>query len=225
MDARYVIVALILAVAAVVYFMASGEALPLLLGIGILFSAHFAHDEIMLHGEQRSPANLIAVAGFSLYFAVLVGTYAFPQLASYAPYAPLIPLAAFALRLCVHRGSPSRTEWYLWFVEAIVGVVMMVTGNPSSALAAIVLLHVANWYVGYDSRLVGNKVRRVRYWTEVMVWLLVIGLLFAVYAYTHSHILELLFRVRYYYAWAIAHIVLSYIASLPRVGSRVGVVT
>lgn len=222
MDVRYVLVALALLASAIAYFTLSGAAIPLLLAIGVLFSLHFAHDEILLHGEERNTPNLLAAFGFSAFFALLVGMFAFPQVSAYAPYAAVVPIVALAVRYLLYKGKPSRTEWYLWLVEVIIGAVMILTGNPNSALAAIVILHVVNWYVGYDSRLIGNPKRRIRYWIEVVLWIGIVTALLVVYTYTRTPWLEVLFRVRYYYAWAIAHIVLSYIASLPRVGSRVG---
>ncbi len=220
MDVRYILVAVTLALCALAYFTFSGELLPLLLAIGILFSAHFAYDEITLHGEPRTRANLIAMLGFTLYFACLVATFAFPELGIAAPYAVLIPAAAFGVRLFITQEAPSRTEWYIWFVEIIIGAVMVLTGNPSSALAAIVLLHAANWYVGYDSKLHSSAERRKKYWIEVFLWLLAMTLLFIIFVYTHLFVLETLFRVRYYYAWAIAHIVLSYMASVSRTSGK-----
>lgn len=215
-DLRYMLTAVTLLVLGVAYFTLSGEAIPLLLAIGVLFSIHFAHDEIMLHGEPRNAPNIIAAVGFSLFFALLVTMFAFPALSGYASWTAIVPVLAFGIRLAVYRGKPSRTEWYLWLIEVIIGVVMVVTGNPDSALAAIVILHVVNWYVGYDSRLVGNTPRRIRYWIEVIAWLSIITALLVVYMHARTPVLDIIFRVRYYYAWAIAHIVLSYVASLPR---------
>lgn len=222
MNRTYVFAASVLAFSAAIYFMVSGAFGPLFILIGLLFSAHFAHDEIMLHGEQRTLPRLITVAGFVGFFAVLESTFIGSKLPSGYEYVGiLIPLVALGIRFLISSERLSQSERYLLYTEVILIVIALATGNPASGLAAIVLLHAANWYVGYDSRLRSNPARRRAYWVEVVAWLAALSSLFFVFMYTSAPVLEALFRVRYYYAWAIAHIVLSYIASLPRASRAV----
>ncbi len=216
MNYVYVASAVVLAVLAYLYFTFSGALLPLVMLVGVLFSAHFAHDEILLHGETRTPAKLITVAGFTLYFSALVSSFIFPALTPYAPYALIIPVLAAIVRFFIDRTPPASSERYLWIVELVIFLVAFLSGNPGGVLGVIVLLHVANWYVGVGGRVAGNSARARTYWFEVTASLLVLSVLFALYVYGHAPALAFLFKVQYYYAWAIAHIVLSFAASLPR---------
>lgn len=214
----YVFVAALLAVLASLYFAYIGALLPLILAVGVFFSAHFAHDEILLHGETRTRGKILTVLGFTLYFSALVCTYIVPSLSSYAVYALFIPVCVAAARFLVDKSPIGASERYLWMVELVIFLVALVSGNPGGVLGVIVLLHVANWYVGVGGRVAGNSARTRSYWTEVVVSLAVVAALFALYVYGIAPMLGLLFKVPFYYAWAIAHIVLSFVASLsPRV--------
>ncbi len=186
--------------------------------VGVFLSAYFAHEEILLQGETRTRGKILTVLGFTLYFSALVCTYIVPSLSSYAVYALFIPVCVAAARFLVDKSPIGASERYLWMVELVIFLVALVSGNPGGVLGVIVLLHVANWYVGVGGRVAGNSARTRSYWTEVVVSLAVLAALFALYVYGIAPMLGLLFKVPFYYAWAIAHIVLSFVASLsPRV--------
>lgn len=216
MDARYLLVAALLLAGSIFYFVSGGGLVPILLAVGVLFSAHFAYDEILLHGESRTPAKLVTVLGFAVFFGALVVSFIVPGLRVYAPYALCIPLLAFAIRYALDRTRPGKAEQYLWLIEALIFLIAVGFGNPGGVLGVIVLLHVFNWYVGFGGRVAHDAVRRRAYWTQVVVILAILSGLFFAYVQFHLPGLEFIFKSTYYYAWAIAHIVLSFVTTLPR---------
>lgn len=216
MDVRYLLVAGVLFIAAIAYFFMSDALLPLLFLVGVLFSAHFAYDELQLHGEASTKAKLVTVAGFTAFFSALVVTFAVPALAPFAPFTLTIPVLALIVRFLLDPTKPGKAERYLWLVEAVIFFIAVGLGQSGTVLGVIVLLHVANWYVGFGTRLARDPVRLRAYWTQVVLILMALTLLFLIYLHARTPLLEFLFKSTYYYAWAIAHIVLSFIASLPR---------
>jgi hypothetical protein len=216
MTRGYLIVALLLLVVFVAYFSLGGTSMPLLVLISILFSFHFALDELTLHDEQPTPGGLISVGGFTLAFSLLSLIYIFPDV-SWLPYtAGLVGVGAIGLRFLFERTWPARGERYLWFVQTLLFATALYFHLPAHGLAMIVIIHVVNWYVAYGVRLAPIKARARQYWLEVLASLAVVASLFLFFLSTHLGVLALFFGIGPYYAWAVAHILLSLLVALPR---------
>lgn len=220
MDRRYLLAALAIGVSLVTYFVVYGELLPLLIVISLLFSFHFAWDEIALHDEDMTRGRLTTVIGFTASFFLLTLLFAFPQV-SWLPGAAIgVALGTICLRFLLERAKPARGELYIWFVQALLFMIALSFGLPGHVLAVIVLIHVANWYIAYGVRLSSNPTRARTYWKEVVLLLLISTILFFVYMELRIPALAILFGLGPYYAWAIAHILLSYVLLLPRRAQR-----
>lgn len=210
MNLRYLLSAALLLLAAIAYFSLGAGLLPILLAAATLFTAHFALDEFTLHGEALSLGRMPTVIGFvTLHLSFLIAAL-FPMLAGVTSITALVFLAAVAARLFLSPTPISPAERYLWFVGSILFLFAFVFELPGQFLGVILLLHFMNWYVGYGDRLKGKPERSRAYWTEVWVLLVAMFALYGTYALAGLSALSLLFEPMYFYAWAIAHIVLSF---------------
>ena len=98
MTRNYVIVAGLLLLYSTWYLLTAMSITPLVLLIGVLFSAHFAYDEFTLHNEKHSVLNILTVVGFTSLFASFVALYIAPNL-FWLPWAGVfVVLASIAFR-------------------------------------------------------------------------------------------------------------------------------
>lgn len=216
MNRRYLAAACVIAVAATLYFAFNGGLLALAILISALFSFHFAYDEFTLHDERMTASRFVTVVGFTLTFFFLVMLFIFPAANWLVVASAAAGLSTLIARFWLTRSPPTRAERYLWFVAALLFAVAVISGLPGSILATIVLLHCANWYVGYGTRLSGEPVRARKYWIEAVGLFVLSALLFAAFSLAHFSFLGVLFSLAPYYAWAVAHILLSLVTLLPR---------
>jgi hypothetical protein len=215
MNARYAAVAGLLLLAAGWYFFLSGYGIiPILLAAGILFAFHFAIDEVTLHGERFTRDAWIAIAGFTLLFSSLIVLVAVPGFA----WSPQLAIAALggsiAFRLFLSRAKISGAERYLWFVGVLLAALALVFGLPASILGVVLLLHFINWYVGFGKRLRSRPEKARSYWLEVASTLGLSAALFAAFLASGATFFSFAFGLGAYYAWAIAHILLSFVSQL-----------
>lgn len=218
-NGRYVLVALALAIFATLYFSFLGGLLPLAVLISILFSFHFAYDEFTLHDEPMTRSRMASVIGFTAAFSLLTLLFIFPNEEWLVLASGGVGLLALLARYALTRAAPTPGERYLWFTALLLFAAATLLGLPGSILAAIVLLHCANWYVGYGVRLRGVAQKERRYWIEAIGLFVVSCALFCLYMFGGVLQLGFLYDLAPYYAWAVAHIVLSVITSIspPRV--------
>lgn len=218
MRRSYLVVATLLFIGAGWYFFFSGLGITALaLAVSALFAAHFALDEFTLHGETLTKEALVTSVGFTLLFFSFVLVVVFPQF-SFAPHLALTSIGAtVVLRFLVSQKELTKAERYLWFVGTLLAVLALVLHLPASVLGIIILLHVFNWYVGFGVRLRTNVERARTYFKEVAITLGVCVLGGGLFAFTGAPVLGFFFGLASYYAWAIAHIVLSLVSSaVPR---------
>lgn len=216
MTSAYRLVALALLAGGGGYFAFSGAALPLMVLITVLFSFHFSLDEMTLHDEPLSRGRVIVVAGFTASFFLISMLFLYPGALwlSFAAFA--VGALAILARFIVEARPMSNAERYLWFVQALLFACATLFHLPGHVLAVIVILHVLNWYVAYGVRLQPRPERAKRYWQEVGMSLAAVAALFFAYRALDLAALYPLFGLAPYYAWAVAHIALSLIASAPR---------
>jgi hypothetical protein len=216
MNRTYLVAAALLLAGFTLYFALSGEALPLMVLITVLFSFHFAWDEVTLHDEQMTPGRIIAVAGFTLSFFLISLLFLFPEMVWVSIAAACVGIGAILVRFAVEHRPASRGEVYLWFVQALLFAVATWFQLPGHVLAVIVIIHVLNWYIAYGVRLAPHPERARKYWREVFLSIAIVGALFYAHWELNQEALAVLFGLAPYYAWATAHIVLSVVASRAR---------
>jgi hypothetical protein len=212
MTSRYLVVALILSVVALLYFFFSGDTLPILLLTSVVFSAHFARDEMTLHDEPLDLERISTIAGFVFLFtATVIGGF-FEQFSWMLPVAAGLVIVLTAGRVALGRTLPSYGEGYLWLIEFLAFILGYIRHLPASILAIIILLHVTNWYIAYGLRVAPHAERKRRYWRDVAWTLGLCAVLYVLFVWKLSF-LFVFFLVGPFYAWSIAHIVLSYVAT------------
>ncbi len=212
----YLFVALALGAAATLYLTSGIGITPLFIIAGTIFSAHFALDEFTLHGEPLSTSRIATIVGFATLHSSLIIVVAFPTL-SYLGFVVGGMLALLILiRTLFSKSAPSRAEYYLWFIAAILFFFATVIGMPSHILGIIVILHFVNWYVGYGDRLKGVPAAARRYWKEVAATLALSSSLLLLYLLFSIPFLDVFFDLTYFYLWTAAHIVLSFVTATYR---------
>ena len=216
MNFLYISVAAVLAAGLGWYLVHQGPIAPLLAVSGILFALHFALDEFTLHSEKLSFEKLLTASAFTALFAGLVIHFVTRLPAMIPIVFGIFVLGCIVVRIST-RKKISLAELYLGYVGILIVVLSFLFNLPGSILGIILLLHFVNWYVGYGGRVRGNPSRAQSYWLEVFETLAIMVVLYGAYVLGHQGYLFAFFGIGSYYAWAIAHIVLSFIASLPRV--------
>ncbi len=214
MNYRYFSLALFLFGAMLLYLTYAGEeVLPIFFVVAAsLFSAHFAFDEIHLHGSNLSRMEGATALGFVALFTSFMLYVAFP----FSPFLELPFLIALIFgswvltRLVFSKASISRGEYYLWFVEIILVTLFFWLGLTLQTLAVIILLHGFNWAVGYGERVNWYPERKKKYWSETALTLGGSIILYVFFLTLNIEFLKYFFLLVYYDAWAIAHIVLSF---------------
>jgi hypothetical protein len=217
MNFSYLLVAAAVLIASLWYFFVADLGfMPILVVAGILFALHFAIDEFTLHGEPFGREAWIAIAGFTLLFSSLVVLVALPALTWLSSAAYGVLAGTVIVRLLLSRKPILKTERYLFLIGVLLLLLGAALNLPTHVLGVILLLHFMNWYVGYGVRLRARPERLRIYWKEVAVTLGICTALFAAFVYSEGTFLYALFGFTPYYAWAIAHILLSFVSS----GSR-----
>jgi hypothetical protein len=214
---RYLVVAAILSVLGIACAYSGISTKHLFLAAGMIFSAHFALDEFTLHGESLTYIRGTTLIGFVLFFSAIIAMVAFPGVTFISSILGISILAAFFARCILMRMYPSRAEQYLWLVSGMLFLMAISSDMAEKVLAVIVLLHFANWYVGYGERLKHSPERSKKYWREMLATLLTSGLLFWGYSHLDFTWLAVLFRLDYFYLWTAAHIILSFVTATYRI--------
>lgn len=210
MSRTYLLVALLLMLLATLYFFLSGALLPLFFAVSLFFSTHFAYDEFTLHDEQWSWSKVTTAVSFVALFMALTVDMVYG-----APLAVFLASGAVVVgalvRVVRQAPSPSRTEYYLWFLALL--VTLMTVGVIPVAFGAIttfiIILHFFNWMIGYGIRVSAKPVVRKRYWQDTVVVIVLCGALYGVFLLWAPGLFQVFFAIGSYYAWAIGHIVLS----------------
>jgi hypothetical protein len=212
MTRRYLAIAAVLAAAAATYMLLSREAvLPIFLVVATLFAAHFAFDEFHLRGERATLHGAATAWAFVLVFVGMMLALAFPDIRAFGALAGALALSAGAwgaVRLV--RGSLSGTERYLLLVGAVLVALGMGFGFLHQVLAVVIILHCANWMLGYGDRVRSDTRRRRKYWIETALTLGGASALYAAFHFFGIDALRYFFLLAYYDAWAIGHIALSF---------------
>ncbi len=215
MNRGYLLLAAALVASAALYFFLSAEALPLFFAVSLFFSTHFAYDEVALHDEQYSLSRFTTIAGFvALFMALTIDmVYGAPHLVLLV--AGFVVLGAL-VRIVRRAPLPSRSEYYLWFLSLL--VTLMTLGIIPVAYGAIttfiIILHFFNWMIGYGVRVFPLPAVRKRYWNDTVIIIGFCTLAYGAFALWASPLFSLFFAVSSYYAWAIAHITLSFFLTL-----------
>ncbi len=208
MTRRYVGVAALLFLLASVYFIYSGLLVPVFLVTSIAFGIHFAIDEFYLHGEKNGPHTFVSLLGFMLLYGSVVLQILGPGYEMLPVFAGLFVLAHVVVRIV--RNNPfSAAERYLLFVGC--GVLFLGMGLDLWIVVPgiISLLHCFNWTIGYAERVKDNAPARRSYWRHTLVTLALSVGLYSIWVVTDAPLLAFLFLPIYWYAWALAHFVLS----------------
>ncbi len=211
----YLVIAALLAVCAAAYFILDGSIIPLILMVSVLFAAHFSLDELTLHDESWTKSSLISVALFTCLFFSFVLVDISPTFVLVPGIAALIFTVYVAGRMVAER-LPSVGERYLWYIAVIVAILSFTVPSFSAlnVLACIIWLHGFNWAIGYGVRLRGRGAEEPRYWGLTIVTFAGSLVGWALFQFWGMEWLGALFALGPYYAWAIAHILLSFYASI-----------
>lgn len=212
-DARYVITALALLALFIVYFASGAGFYPIFFVTVFMFGVHFARDEFMLQRMPFEGPQKVTVILFTALF-LLINIYALsPADAGIALSLSLLFPAYIGTRLFFSKSKPNQAEAYVWFVGLLLfALAYFAQAQPVILLAIVSILHIGNWYIDFGRRLAdaGDAARHRSYWTEVVAIIALMGALYAAFRVFDIAILQYLFTVMYYYAWALAHFVLSY---------------
>ena len=222
MTRGYLLLAGALAIAAAAYFTLSGAFIPLVIAVSILFATHFALDELTLHDSPWNIPSLITVALFASLFFTFVLSDLFPSYAMLSGIAVLLCVLYVVIRSW-SGPTPSDGERYLWYVAVFVAVLSytLPAFSALNILACVIWLHTINWAIGYGIRLRGKGNEEPRYW--LLTALTFFGALggWALFQFGQVAWLGAFFAPGPYYAWAIAHILLSfYISSFAHTKQR-----
>lgn len=214
MTRGYLILAAILAAGFGLYFVAGGWILPLVFIVAALFAVHFAIDELTLHDSPRTMWSLVSSVLFMvLFFSFLIADM-YPAYAILSGILVVLCMVYGLMRVAINH-LPSHGERYLWYVAVLIVVLTIVfpAFSALNILACVIWLHAINWAIGYGVRLRGREVEEPRYW--ILTILTFIGALmgWALFYFYDIGWLGAFFGLAPYYAWAIAHILLSFYAS------------
>lgn len=202
---RYLFAIILSLCAASFYAISVGAIMPLLLLVTFFFSLHFAIDEFYLHDEQRSFGTIVTTVTFVFLYTAFALVVYFPSLYFLPLMAIALAVVGIVFRL-VSSKRPSRTEYYLWYIELMVVVLAVVFHVPEQVLSLIILLHYINWGTGYALKVRGTA-REGTYWVDTLITTgLSLGL-FLVYSHFHTSILAYFFSLTYFYLWTLAHFI------------------
>lgn len=180
----------------------------------LLFSIHFVIDEVTLHDETWTDEKAVTIVGFVLFFNAIAFSTLYPGLRWLIIIFSTAVFSYMLVRL-VKAHWPSNSERYLWFLSLLFSLYYFfhTTSNLNFLVFFIILLHGINWLLGYGVRMHGHK-KEKQYWIETVFFLLLCGVLELVYVVTQTPYLVFFFSFLPYYSWAIAHIVLSAVATM-----------
>lgn len=223
MNAWYISTALLLLLLFGSIFMFVPEPLYVLFTLAtLLFSVHFVVDEITLHDDSWTSENSLSVFGFILLFNAIAFSTLYPTL-QWLIIIFSITVFSYALVRLLKGKWPSTSERYLWFLSILFlfYYVLHRSTNLDFLVFFIILLHGSNWLIGYGIRLHGHTQEK-RYWIETAFFLTLCAILEGIYVVTKTPYLVFFFSFLPYYCWAIAHIILSSVATLVGQGKRLG---
>jgi len=219
MKRGYLMAAAVIAALIIFYYLVSGAFIPLYIAVSILFITHFAFDEFTLHDEKWTFSKVSSAVGLVVTFMTLVLHSVHPILIVLLSVL-IINGIGIVIRLVRNAASVSPAEWYMWFLQAL--VILMVFGTipiPMTSITSfIIILHFFNWMIGYGVKLRDLKKPRNRYWIETGVSFVGFGILYWLFYMVSEPLFALFFTVSAYYAWAIGHILLSAFLMKPRWG-------
>lgn len=208
MNVRYLTFAFLCLLIAVGYFLLIGAYVPVFLLSGIAFGLHFAVDEFFLHRETITPGSYTTILGFMMLYGALI-LQVLGKDVSVLPYIAATFIVAQIVVRALLRQPFSSAERYLLFVAVLLFALAVLLGLWMQVLAVVILLHCANWIIGYGQKVHAHVTYRRAYWRDTV---LTLGLSFGLYLLWHFEylpVLSLLFLPMYWYAWAILHFILS----------------
>lgn len=215
MNRWYVLVAVLLLFLFVGIFLFVEQPLYLLFTVAsLLFSIHFVVDEVTLHDESWTPEKAVSIVGFVLLFNAIAFSTLYPGLRWLIVIFTTAVFSYMLVRL-VKAHWPSTSERYLWFLSILFTLYYFsqATFHLNFLVFFIILLHGLNWIVGYGIKMHGHQ-KEKSYWMETFFFLTACAVLEVVYVVTQTPYLAFFFSFLPYYCWAIAHIVLSVMATL-----------
>ncbi len=208
MNRRYLGVAAVLLILASIYFIYIGLLIPVFLVTSIAFGLHFAMDEFYLHGEKNGPNTFVSLLGFMLLYSSIVFQILGPGYGLLPVFAGVFVFAHVVVR--IFRRKPfSGAERYLLFVGCLTLILGAGLQLWITIPGIISLLHCFNWVIGYAQRVQGHAAARFSYWKNTLATLALSIGLYSLWIITDAPILAFLFLPLYWYAWALAHFVLS----------------
>ena len=177
----------------------------------VLFSTHFAIDEVALHNDTFKSEQVVSVFLFVLLHMSIHLALVWPVMAWLVTFSCIL-FGSYTLVRLYKQNYPSQSEKYLWYL-ALIFIIYHLTHLDTTfslgvGLMSIVVLHLFNWLIGYGIRVHGTK-RERRYWLETLGFIGFFSLFAVVYAKTQSPLLVFVYGTVYYYCWAIGHILLS----------------
>lgn len=215
MNSWYICTVLLLLLCSLSIFIFVQQPLYLLFTVAsLLFSIHFVVDEVTLHDESWTLEKAVTIVGFVLLFNAIAFSTLYPGL-QWLIIIFSIGVFSYMLVRLVKAHWPSKAERYLWYLSILFTLYYFshTTSHLNFLVFFIILLHGLNWILGYGIKMHGHKKERV-YWMETFFFLTVCAVLEVVYVVTHTPYLVFFFSFLPYYCWAIAHIVLSVMATL-----------
>jgi hypothetical protein len=204
---RYLLIAFVLALAAISYFVYIGAYIPVFLISGIAFGLHFAVDEFYLHKQRIGPDSYATILSFALLYGALLFQVLGPSYEFLSVGAGIF-MAAHMLVRYVLRQKLSPAERYLVFVGGLLFLLAFVFHLWAQVLAVIILLHCSNWIIGYGEKVHSKPVIRAAYWRDTGITLAMSTALYGIFVLGATP-LAYLFLPTYWYVWALAHFVLS----------------
>lgn len=209
----YLLLVALLAIASIAYFALGGTVIPIFLVAVALFGVHFAFDELFLHGEAITPPRALTAFLFSVMFFALVLAETLPGFEGLPVVVTGVVFLSWIVARLLTAAEPFLAgERYLALLGVLLFTGTLLFDVAIPLLVIIVLLHSVNWAIDYGRKLADcgdvNKLRR--YWTETAWVLAAVAALYLVYLAANFSVLQYAFVPTYYYAWAVAHIALSF---------------
>ncbi len=177
----------------------------------VLFSTHFAIDEVTLHNDSFNSEQIVSVFLFVLLHMSIHLALVWSVMAWLVTFSCIL-FGSYALVRLYKQNYPTQSERYLWYLAFLFIIYHLThldtTFSLGVGLMSIVVLHLFNWLIGYGVRVHGT-VRERRYWLETAGFIGFFTLFAVVYVETKSPLLVFVYGTVYYYCWAIGHILLS----------------
>lgn len=176
------------------------------------FAVHFFFDEArLLEKENHKVSFTILLPPIILFLATLASDL---LQVDYLPSAALLSGGCFLISLIKDKRRLFQSQ-HFWYVNSASAIFILLYLLPISVPAefifgAIILWHVATWYVHFYNKLSPNESRLRTYVTEVVLLNIALILLYAMYSGgTWVDVLYIFYDPIYYYGWALLHIIFS----------------